>query len=199
MLTATYALASLQVAQANMRRSLLAYQQQVHGQLQLQHGLTLAQVQLACDTLDALSCSWHWRQIETYLMPAIRHTRPDAAPLLDELGQLNTAAQERVRSLRCQAADQPAEQVCAGIDSVCGALLTRVDKEERELFGLARRVIDGDGWFSIAHQFLRHDAQRAEARRLAAAPADGDDERADGPTAVRPGPPAARPPRHAWS
>ena len=58
-----------------------------------------------------------------------------------------------------------AGQLCAAIDGFCAALLQRLEKEERELFALARKVIVGEAWFAIAYQFLAHDARAQEARR----------------------------------
>ncbi|MNT63758.1 hypothetical protein D3C72_2016000 [compost metagenome] len=61
--------------------------------------------------------------------------------------------------------ESQAEQLCAAIDAFCAALLQRLEKEERELFALARKVIVGETWFAIAYQFLAHDARAQEARR----------------------------------
>ncbi|HEU4845494.1 MAG TPA: hypothetical protein VFT05_14605, partial [Burkholderiaceae bacterium] len=47
----------------------------------------------------------------------------------------------------------------------CAALLARLEKEELELFAIARSAIGGDAWFAIANQFLLHDAKLEEVRR----------------------------------
>jgi hypothetical protein len=64
--------------------------------------------------------------------------------------------------------EQPVTEICAGIDKFCEALLGRLDKEEKELFAVARSVIGGETWFAIANKFLLHDAHVAEARRSGA-------------------------------
>jgi hypothetical protein len=41
-------------------------------------------------------------------------------------------------------------------------LLKRIEREEQELFPVARAVISGEAWFAIANQMLAHDAYRQE-------------------------------------
>jgi hypothetical protein len=177
MLTATYALASMSVAQAGMRHSLLAYQQFVHRTLCQQQALSCEQLRHACDTLDLLYQGWHWQRIETCLIPAIRQATQRADQLCDELGLLNNEVLARKQALRQHAGSATGDgrggaatdQVRASIDGFCDALLRRLAREEGELSPVARHVIDGDTWFAIAHQFLRDDARRDEQRRQAPA------------------------------
>lgn len=176
MLTATYTLVSLSVEQASVRVSLLNFQKYMRSALLRQQSLTLGQLEYACESLHRLYQTCHWRKIEMYLIPAIRQVTEQADGLLDELARLNQAALSVIRSLQEQAgragahSEQQVLDVCAAIDKFCDALLRRLDKEEKELFGIARSVICGDAWFAIANQFLRHDARVAEARRERAAP-----------------------------
>jgi hemerythrin-like domain-containing protein len=171
MLTATYILVALSVEQASIRLNLLSFQKYVHGQLQAQRSMTLAQLQYACDNLNRLYETCHWRKIERYLIPAIRQAAPQADRLLDELGALNASALEILVSLQTrldEAAprnDAQVSEFCDAIDAFCSVLLERLKKEEGELFAVARRAICGEAWFNIAHQFLRHDAQVEETRR----------------------------------
>ncbi|HEV7814842.1 MAG TPA: hypothetical protein VGP06_07035 [Janthinobacterium sp.] len=146
----------------------------------MQSNITLGQLQYACDSLNRLYQACHWRKIEMYLIPAIRQVTQQADRLLDELGTLNKAALEILTSLQARVGNAAAQneeqlaQFCAGIDAFCSTLLQRLEKEERELFVIARRAICGEAWFNIANQFLRHDAQVEETRRnksAAAAPA----------------------------
>lgn len=91
--------------------------------------------------------------------------------MLDELNGLNHAALQSINVVQQRAgaaldsSELQAEQLCAAIDGFCAALLERLEKEERELFALARKVIVGEAWFAIAYQFLAHDARAREARR----------------------------------
>lgn len=171
MLTATYILVSLSVEQASIRMSLLAFQKYMQVQLRQQSRLSLAQLQYTGDWLNRLYQGGYWRKVEMYLIPAIRQATPHADGLLNELNGLNHAALENINLVQQRAgaaldsSEQQAEQLCAAIDAFCAALLQRLEKEERELFALARKVIVGEAWFAIAYQFLAHDARAQEARR----------------------------------
>ena len=171
MLTATYILVSLTVEQASIRMSLLAFQKYMHAQLRQQSELNLAQLQYAADWLSRLFQGGYWRKVEMYLIPAIRQATPHADGLLNELNGLNHAALESINVVQQRAgaaidtSGLQAGQLCTAIDAFCAALLQRLEKEERELFALARKVIVGEAWFAIAYQFLAHDARAREARR----------------------------------
>ncbi|WP_219134809.1 hypothetical protein [Janthinobacterium sp. UMAB-60] len=171
MLTATYILVSLSVEQASIRMSLLAFQKYMQVQLRQQSRLSLAQLQYTGDWLSRLYQGGYWRKVEMYLVPAIRQAAPHADGLLDEINGLNHVALESINVVQQRAgaafdhSELQAGQLCAAIDAFCAALLQRLEKEERELFALARKVIVGEAWFAIAYQFLAHDARAQEARR----------------------------------
>jgi hemerythrin-like domain-containing protein len=171
MLTATYTLVALSVEQANVRLSLLSFQKYVQSTLVRQQSLTLSQLEYACETLERLYQACHWRKIELYLIPALRQATEQANHLLDELSRLNQAALTVIRRLQSELdsegsrSEQQVAQVCEAIEGFCAALLQRLEKEEKELFSIARSAIGGDAWFEIANQFLAHDAQVVESRR----------------------------------
>lgn len=180
MLTATYTLVSLSVEQASMRVSLLAFQKYMHVQLRHQRQLTLAQLQYAAEWLGSMAQNGYWRKVDQYLIPAVRQAAPQSGPLLEELHSLNGAAMASVTCVRQYAfaaldsSGQQADLLCAAIDSFCAALTARLEKEERELFALARKVIAGDAWFAIAHQLLAQDARARDGRKPAVGPAGAD-------------------------
>ena len=191
MLTATYTLVALSVEQANVRLSLLSFQKYVQSTLTRQQSLTLAQLEYACETLERLYQACNWRKVELYLIPALRQATQRADQLLDELSRLNSLALDVVRRLKdgagqaapcggrpaaepglddvreCGPVSQSAHvsAFCEAIDSFCTTLLQRLEKEEQELFAIARSAICGDAWFAIANKLLVHDARMAEARR----------------------------------
>jgi hemerythrin-like domain-containing protein len=171
MLTATYTLVALSVEQANIRISLQSFQQYVRSTLLRQHGMTLNQLEFAYESLNRLYQACHWRKIEMYLIPAIRQATQQADQLLEELGRLNDTALDVIRSLqdlvsRSQRDNEASgEEIAERIDNFCDSMLNRLDKEEKELFNVARTAIGGEAWFAIANQFLLHDAHVAEARR----------------------------------
>ncbi|MET3129802.1 hemerythrin-like domain-containing protein [Oxalobacteraceae bacterium GrIS 1.11] len=171
MLTATYTLVALSVEQASVRVSVQSFQHYVQANLRHQNSISLAQLQYACDCLSRLYQACHWRKIEMYLIPAIRHATQEADRLLDELSALNNAALDIVRAVQERTGtmtahtDEQVGQLCSSMDAFCTALLEQLEKEERELFSLARSVICGDAWFAIANQFLLHDARVEDKRR----------------------------------
>ncbi|MGO4376966.1 hemerythrin domain-containing protein [Pseudoduganella sp. RAF53_2] len=171
MLTATYTLVALSVEQANVRLSLLSFQKYVQSTFLRQQSLTLSQLEYACETLERLYQACHWRKIELYLIPALREATEQANQLLDELSRLNQNALSVIRRLQGELdsagmrSEQQVTEVCEAIEAFCAAMLQRLEKEEKELFALARSAISGEAWFAIANQFLAHDAQMVEARR----------------------------------
>ncbi|MBB3222539.1 hypothetical protein [Pseudoduganella umbonata] len=190
MLTATYTLVALSVEQANVRLSVLSFQKYVQSTLTRQQSLTLAQLEYACETLERLYQACSWRKVELYLIPALRQATQRADQLLDELSRLNGLALDVVRRLKdgagraaphgvlagredhAASGEEPqfghVSAFCEAIDSFCTTLLQRLEKEEKELFAIARSAICGDAWFAIANKLLAHDAQVAEARRSGA-------------------------------
>ncbi|KQZ44817.1 hypothetical protein ASD58_00720 [Duganella sp. Root1480D1] len=163
-----------------MRLSLLSFQKYVQSTLLRQQRLTLSQLEYACETLERLYQACHWRKIELYLIPALQNATEQANQLLDELSRLNQSALSVIRRLQAEldsAADYSEQQVteiCESIETFCTVLLQRLEKEEKELFTIARATIGGEAWFDIANKFLAHDAQVVEARRV---PASADKDR----------------------
>jgi len=176
MLTATYTLVALSVEQANVRLSLLSFQKYVQSTLVQQNSLTLSQLEYACETLERLYQACHWRKIELYLIPALRQATEQANHVLDELSKLNQAALSAIRRLQAELDsagernERQAADIFESIETFCAVLLQRLEKEEKELFSIARTAIGGEAWFDIANQFLAHDAQVVEARRAPASP-----------------------------
>lgn len=173
MLTATYTLVALSVEQATVRMNLQSFQKYVRCTLMQQNSVTLAQMESACETLNQIYQACHWRKIDMYLIPAIREATERADQLLDELNHLNQVALEAIRHLQEQygaladGRDEKTGQICESIENFCSAMLLRLEREELELFALARRVIGGEAWFEIANKLMLHDKEEAESRRTA--------------------------------
>jgi hemerythrin-like domain-containing protein len=173
MLTATYTLVALSVEQASVRLSLLSFQKYVRSTLLQQNSITLAQLEYACASLNSLYQACYWRKTEMYLIPALRQTTERADRLLDELNRLNQAALAAIRSLQervgifADVQDFRVEQVCDSIETFCTSMLARLEKEEQELFAIARAAFAGDTWFSIANQLMMHDKHIEEMKRSA--------------------------------
>jgi hemerythrin-like domain-containing protein len=178
MLTATYTLVALSVEQSSVRLSLLSFQKYVRSTLMQQNSMTLSQLEYACENLNSLYQACHWRKTEMYLIPAIREATERADQLLDELNRLNQSALMSIRLLQdklgtlADVRDDQVSQICDSIESFCSSLLSRLEKEEQELFAIARAAIAGETWFSIANQLMMHDKHLEEMKRSGVAPAD---------------------------
>jgi hemerythrin-like domain-containing protein len=172
MLTATYTLVALSVEQANVRVSLEALQKQLETNFVHQSALTAGQVSYACDVVKRLYESCHWRKLDMFLIPAIRSATSQAEELLRSLEELGRCAADAVGVLVIKLGSSAVDssnkvaQFCAAIQSFCAATFERLDLEEHRLFPVARSVISGEAWFSIANQMLAHDAYVQESRPL---------------------------------
>jgi len=170
MLTATYTLVALSVEQTSVRVSLQSLQQLLQNTFAHQSELTPGQVSFACDTVKRLYESCHWRKLDMFLIPAIRSATNEAGALLQDLDELGRAAADAVGvlaiKLGASAVDTAGKvaQFCSAIEAFCSATLRRLELEEQKLFPVARAVISGEAWFSIANQMLAHDAYVQESR-----------------------------------
>ncbi len=172
MLTATYTLVALSVEQAKVRASLQSLQQLLETNFVHQNALTPGQVGYACDAVKRLYESCHWRKLDMFLIPAIRKATHSADELLNSLDELGHTAADavgalviRLGSVAVDSANRVA-QFCAAIEAFCNATLKRLDIEEKQLFPVARTVISGEAWFSIANQMLAHEAYVQESRPI---------------------------------
>jgi hemerythrin-like domain-containing protein len=170
MLTATYTLVALSVEQTSVRTSLQSLQKLLHSTLRQQAALSPMQVEVACDTVRRLYENCHWRKLDKFLIPSLRRASSVADKLIDDLDALSKAAADAMDAAM-QAVDTATldsesrvRQFCAALERFCGALLERLEREERELFPMAGSVISGEDWFAIANQMLAHDAYQQENR-----------------------------------
>ncbi|MES2899303.1 MAG: hypothetical protein V4723_06205 [Pseudomonadota bacterium] len=164
MLTATYTLVALSVEQASVRMGLKSLQQLIQNNFAHQGVLSPSQVNHACDAVRRLYECCHWRKLDMFLIPAIRRATHSADALLQDLEELGRAGADAVGVLAIRLGSMPVDtpakvrQFCATIEAFCSATSQRVDLEEQRLFPVARSVISGEAWFSIANQMLDHDA-----------------------------------------
>ncbi|MFL6675998.1 MAG: hypothetical protein ACJ8LG_22235 [Massilia sp.] len=172
MLTATYTLVALSVEQTSVRVRLQSLQKVLHTSFLHQTALTQGQVDYACDALKRLYEHCHWRKLDKFLLPAIRRATRSADQLLQELDGLSQVAADAMAAALRAVADAALDcesrvtRFCAAVDSFCGALLKRLEREEQELFPVARAAISGEAWFAIANQMLAHDAYQQESRGI---------------------------------
>ncbi len=169
MLTATYTLVALSVEQTNLRVSLHAVQQLVQKSYARQTALTVGQAEYVCDTLRGLYESCQRRKLDRFLLPALRRASANADSLVAELDQLSRDAVEALATANSLLqggidSEEGVEAFCTAVERFCAALTLRFEREELELFPVARVAIAGETWFAMAHQMLAHDAYREEHR-----------------------------------
>jgi hemerythrin-like domain-containing protein len=159
-----------------VRVSLQALRQQLDTNFIHQNALTPGQVAYACGVVKRLYENCHWRKLDMYLIPAIRNATAEAEELLHSLEELGRCAADAVGVLAIKLGSTAVDnankvaQFCDAIESFSAATLKRLELEEKKLFPVARSVISGEAWFSIANQMLAHDAYVQESRPLRPAP-----------------------------
>lgn len=178
MLTETYTLVALSVEQTSVRVGLQSLQKLLETNFIHRTALTSSQVEYACDAVRRLYDACHWRKLDKFLIPAIRRATHAADGLLQELEALTRAAADAMAAaLHCAAtpldSEMPVARFCHAVSAFCRALLDRLEREEHELFAMARAVISGEAWFAIANQMLAHDAYQQENRPGQAAARSG--------------------------
>jgi hypothetical protein len=168
MLTSTYTLVALSIEQASARiglQSLLERWQPSAWQHRLP---SKRDFELACDALRVAFDNCYWRKLDKFVVPALRRAGA-AAGLLAELDALTLAAiGARADAHGAAAVQDPA--FGAAIERCCNLLLERLEREERELFPLARVHVPSEAWFAIANQMLANDALQNENRGYASGP-----------------------------
>jgi len=168
MLTATYTLVAMSVEQASVRTGLQSLRQMIRAYYLHQVTLTAAQVDYATGAMQRLHGACQWRKVDKFLIPAVRRATRLADDLLLELDALSAQSGDALAvSTAFSGAIGESEQVdafCTVLDTFCRVLLTRIEREEQELFPLARVAVPGEAWFALANQMLAHDAYLEEQR-----------------------------------
>lgn len=162
MLTSTYTLVALSIEQASARMGLQSLLERWQAGA-WQHAMpTPREIQLACDALRVAFDNCYWRKLDKFVVPALRRAGA-AAALLAELDALTLAAIEaRADAHAAAAVNDPG--FGAAVERCCNLLLERLEREERELFPLARGHVPSEVWFAIANQMLVQDAWQNENR-----------------------------------
>lgn len=162
MLTATYTLVALSVEQTTVRVGLQSLRQMLHAYYLQQDALSAAQVDYAASAMQRLYDASQWRKLDKFLLPAVRRATRLADDLLAGLdGLLRQASDALAVSTAFAGPIRDSDQVaafCSVVEAFCNVLLTRLEREEHELFPLARVAVPGEAWFALANQMLAHDA-----------------------------------------
>ncbi|MEM8512197.1 DUF438 domain-containing protein [Massilia sp. MP_M2] len=163
MLTSTYTLVALSVEQARARVDLQALLDRWRPAAWWGEPPTAHQYEAACEALRQASDACQWRKLDKFVLPVLHRRGAAAVALLTELDALSRRAHVARMAAQCAAAeDNPS--CLAALEQCCELLLERLEREERELLPLARTVIPGDHWLTIANQMLAHDTVQNEHR-----------------------------------
>ncbi len=165
MLTVTYALVTLSVEQKKARGILSVLQQRIQRSLEELKTIDRSSFESVLYQLVQFDESCHWRNIERYVIPAVRRATTEADPLIAELESLSAKAETILRAIRgsswlgFERGIEGVKELYSSMERYCHHLRQRLAKEEDELFPIAQRVISGEEWFEIAAQFISHDAE----------------------------------------
>jgi hemerythrin-like domain-containing protein len=168
MLTSTYTLVALSVEQTTVRSALQSLARSLHALPD--DGGTLAPGQAAelCAELRRVVDDCHWRKLDKFLIPALRRATAAADGLLHDLEQISRSAADSLAAAEAcvdaGAGGVRRDAFQEAIERCIAALRCRLEREEHELFPLARSLVRGEAWFAIANQMLAHDAVARERR-----------------------------------
>jgi hemerythrin-like domain-containing protein len=170
MLTSTYTLVALSVEQTTVRAALQSLAGELHAMPDDDGTLAPGLAARLCAELRQVVDDCHWRKLDKFLVPALRRVSSTADGLLRDLEQISRTATESLA-----AAEACIDAGARGVDRdsfgnavghCIAALRCRLEREEHELFPLARSLVSGEAWFAIANQMLAHDAVARERRRM---------------------------------
>lgn len=163
MLTATYSLVAIAAEQDKTRAMLSRLQQYLQGTWRGLQKIDFSFLESAFGKLMQFDKYFGARKLERYLIPAMRTAGREAENLVAELDALSVKGAGILRSLGEQLAEAfeasagRINQICHAMDTYCGTMLVRLEREERELIPMARRLFSIEDWFTVAAQFLSDD------------------------------------------
>lgn len=172
MLTATYSLVAIAAEQDKTRSMLSRLQQYLQSAWRGMQKIDFTFLESAFGKLMQFDRYFGARKLERHLIPALRDAGREAESLVAELDALSAKGAGILRSLGEQLAQAfeasacKINQICHAMESYCGTMLTRLEREERELIPLARRLFSIEDWFTIAAQFLSDDGDADGRHRI---------------------------------
>ncbi|WP_082439693.1 MULTISPECIES: hemerythrin domain-containing protein [unclassified Massilia] len=168
MLTSTYTLVALSVEQTTVRSALQSLARTLHALPEDGGILAPGQAAQLCAELRQVVDDCHWRKLDKFLVPALRRASCAADGLLHDLEQISRGAAESLAAAEAcvdaGARGVDRDRFQEAVEGCIAALRCRLEREEHELFPLARSLVRGEAWFAIANQMLAHDAVARERR-----------------------------------
>jgi hemerythrin-like domain-containing protein len=166
MLTLTYALVALKVEQTKLQGRLTGLQQRVQKERSKKVTFEQAKMESLLADFMLLDDACHSRNIELYVVPALRQATPEADKVLADMDTLTSMGRIVLRNVRNnlrKVATQSSDDINEFFDSLesyCQNMMNCLRAEETHLLPLAQRYISGDEWFDIAAKFISHESER---------------------------------------
>ncbi|WP_194721096.1 hypothetical protein [Noviherbaspirillum malthae] len=171
MLTATYSIIAIAAEQDKARHMLGRLQQHMEAAWRGLQRLDFASLDSAFNRLMHFDQFCRGRKIERYLMPTLRRFGRDAELLVAELEIISAKASGILRLAGEQLSSAfdlgiaKAGELCDSFELYCRHASVRLDREERELLPLARRLLTVEDWFGIAAQCLSETSRPSKGRQ----------------------------------
>jgi hemerythrin-like domain-containing protein len=110
------------------------------------------------------------RKAELYLIPTVRRIGQDAHALIAELESLSSKCAQLLRTAGNILASSlatgrsPSDELYQTLRAYCRRSAERLDLEIQVLLPMARRLLSGEDWFSLAATFLAREGGRTKRR-----------------------------------
>jgi hypothetical protein len=186
MLTLTYALVALSVEQRKVKERVLELQQEVQIERKQRLLGNRAHVESLVSQFIKLDEACRSRNIEHYVLPAIRTATSEADSLLADIDALTLMGRITLKTVHARLRQATArgsfelDFLCDSLQQYCQDMLKRLELEEAQVLPLAQRVISSDEWFDIAARFISSDLGRSEREQ-----AEREEERAVHTSSIR--------------
>jgi hypothetical protein len=166
MLTLTYALVALSVEQRKVKGRVLELQQEIQLERKQRLLSSQAHVELLVAQFIELDEACRARNIDLYVLPAIRAATAEADALLADIDALTLMGRITLKTVHARLRQATArgsvelDFLCDSLQQYCDDMLKRLALEEAQVLPLAQRVISSDEWFDIAARFISNDVVR---------------------------------------
>ncbi|HEX8956633.1 MAG TPA: hypothetical protein VF798_10175 [Burkholderiaceae bacterium] len=172
MLTLTYALVALSVEQRKVKGRVLELQQEVQLERKQRLLSNQAHIEFLVSQFIKLDEACRSRNIELYVLPAIRAATAEADSLLADIDALTLMGRITLKTVHARLRQATArgsfelDYLCDSLQQYCQDMLKRLELEESQVLPLAQRVISSDEWFDIAARFISSDLGHGEREEL---------------------------------
>lgn len=157
MLTATYSQIAISIEQKNAHKMLDSLKETIQkATWNYKQYFDVEEVNSSLRKLLDFNHYCRQRKVETLMIPAIRRSSNDLHRFIAELDLLGLDPLKdihfmfREKQIDKDLDDISAEKLLSLMEQYCHNFSKRLEKEELELFPIARRVLSNDDWFCIA-------------------------------------------------